>query len=173
MPTWFITGFSNFMVFTHIVPYATDTGVTAMQAASLISVMGFVAIPAGILLGRLSDKMGRKIPLCAVYFLRAGALVGLIQADELWMFTLFAVLFGVAYGGNLVMIPKLTASIFGVRSMGSVYGGISVSDGIGFAIGPILAGYIFDVSGTYNLSFWMVSGGMFMAVLFTVMLKER
>jgi len=86
---------------------------------------------------------------------------------------LFAALFGLSYGGNIVLIPKLTAHIFGLASMGAIFGALSVADGLGFGTGPLLAGYIFDVTGSYDISFLLVTGGMAVAIAATWVLKEE
>ena len=96
-----------------------------------------------------------------------------MKTDATWMFYLFAALFGIPYGGSIVLIPKLTSSIFGVKSMGAIFGGLSVADGFGFATGPLLAGYIFDITGSYDISFLIVTIGLAAAFLLTLMLKER
>ena len=84
----------------------------------------------------------------------------------------FAALFGISYGGNIVLIPKLTANIFGLRSMGAIFGGLSVADGLGFGTGPLLAGYVFDATGSYDISFLIVGAGMMAAAVLTFILKE-
>ena len=71
------------------------------------------------------------------------------------------------------MIPRLTASIFGVKYMGAIYGSLSVADGIGFAIGPVLAGYLFDLSGSYNDAFLITAVGVFIAVALTFVLRNK
>jgi len=71
------------------------------------------------------------------------------------------------------MIPRLTASIFGVKYMGAIYGSLSVADGIGFAIGPVLAGYLFDISGSYNEAFLITAVGVFLAVSLTFALRNK
>ena len=106
---------------------------------------------------------GHRIPWWAVLFS--------VVATETSTLTFISIP-AVAYGGNLVLIPKLTARIFGLKSMGAIFGGLSVADGIGFATGALLAGYIFDVTGSYHASFLMVAGGMFIAVILAFMLKE-
>jgi MFS transporter, OFA family, oxalate/formate antiporter len=161
------------LAMTHVVPHAMDNGISAITAATLLTTLGFSSIFGRLTAGVISDRMGAKPVLFVGLTLQALMMVWISKADSLWMFFLFAAFFGVAYGGNLVMIPKLTASIFGSKSMGSVYSGISVGDGVGFTIGPVMAGYIFDVSGTYQLSFWLVAAGLLVGVLLTSQLKEQ
>ncbi len=96
----------------------------------------------------------------------------LVKAEATWMFFIFALLFGLSYGGNIVLIPKLASSIFGLNSMGAIFGALSVADGLGFGTGPLLAGYVFDITGSYNISFFIVAAGMALAVVATLALKE-
>ena len=161
------------LTLTHLVPYAQDTGLSAIAAAGLLSVIGTCSITGRISSGMISDRIGARPVLFVCMTLQGLMMLWLIRADVLWMFYLFSALFGVAYGGNLVLIPKMTSSIFGVKSMGAIFGGLSVADGMGFATGPLLAGYIFDVTGSYDISFAIVIGGMVVALLLTVILKER
>jgi len=161
------------LAMTHVVPHAMDTGISPVTAATLLTTVGFCSIFGRLTAGVVSDRIGAKPVLYVGLVLQGLMMLWISEADTLWMFFLFAILFGVAYGGNLVMVPKLTASIFGSQSMGSVYSGISVGDGVGFTIGPVLAGYIFDVSGTYRLSFWMTAAGLLLAVVLTILLSEK
>jgi len=57
--------------------------------------------------------------------------------------------------------------------MGAIYGGLSVADGIGFAIGPVLAGYLFDLSGSYNAAFLITAVGLLIAVALTFFLRNK
>jgi len=84
---WLVTGFCTFLVLTHIVPYATDANITTIQAATIMSLMGGIAIPSGILIGRISDNVGKIIPLITIFLLRAIALVG-AASHNWWKFDL-------------------------------------------------------------------------------------
>ena len=161
------------LTMTHIVPYAQDTGLGPITAASVLSTIGICSIIGRISSGVVSDRVGARMVMLVCITIEGIMMLWLIKANGPWMFYLFAAIFGISYGANIVMIPKLTSTIFGVKSMGAIYGGLSVADGIGFAIGPLLAGYIFDVTGSYDISFLMVTAGMFIAIILTFILKER
>jgi MFS family permease len=178
MPFWllfFIFLLSNVslgLAMTHIAPYAQDSGLSAVAAAGLLSAMGLCSIVGRLLSGGLSDRFGAK-PVLFIGLLLQGLLVlWLIVASTPWMFYGFAVVFSLSYAGNIVLVPRLSASIFGVGSMGAIFGGLSVADGLGFAVGPLLAGVVFDISGSYHLSFQIVAVGVFLAVGLLVRLKE-
>ncbi len=161
------------LIITHLVPYARDTGISPMNAASLLTIMGLSSIVGRLAAGFLSDRIGASRVIFFCLAVQGIMILALSRMNSLELFYLFALIFGVAYGGNLVMIPRLTASIFGVKSMGAIYGGLSVADGIGFAIGPVLAGFLFDLSGNYNNAFLVTAGGMLIAVAASIALRNR
>ena len=161
------------LIITHLVPFARDTGISPMSAASLLTTMGLCSIAGRLTAGFLSDRIGASRVLFCGLLLQGVMILWLSRMNSLGMFYFFAFLFGISYGGNLVMIPRLTASIFGVKYMGTIYGSLSVADGIGFAIGPVLAGYLFDLSGSYNDAFLITAGGVFIAVALTFVLRNR
>jgi predicted MFS family arabinose efflux permease len=161
------------LIITHLVPYARDTGISPMSAASLLAIMGLCSIAGRLTAGFLSDRVGANRVLFCGLFLQGVMILWLSRMNSLGMFYFFAFLFGIAYGGNLVMIPRLTASIFGVKYMGAIYGGLSVADGIGFAIGPVLAGYLFDLASSYNDAFLITAVGVFIAVALTFVLRNN
>ena len=161
------------LIITHLVPYARDTGISPMSAAGLLTTMGLCSIAGRLTAGFLSDRVGaNRVLFCGLFF-QGVMILWLSRMSSLGVFYFFAFLFGIAYGGNLVMIPRLTASIFGVKYMGAIYGSLSVADGIGFAIGPVLAGYFFDLSGSYNDAFLITAVGVFIAVALTFVLRNK
>jgi MFS transporter, OFA family, oxalate/formate antiporter len=161
------------LIITHLVPYARDIGITPMAAASLLTIMGLSSIIGRLTGGYFSDRIGASRVLFYCLSIQGIMILALSWMDSLGWFYLFALIFGAAYGANLVMIPRTTAAIFGVKSMGAIYGGLSVADGVGFAIGPVLAGFLFDLSGNYNDAFMITAIGMFIAVTATFILKKR
>ena len=73
------------------------------------------------------------------------------------MLYLFAAVFGFAYGGCVPQLPLIVGEIFELKSIGAIVGVQMFGVAIGGAIGPLLGGYVFDVTGTYNLAF-LISG---------------
>lgn len=161
------------LIMTHIVPYARDAGLSAMTAASLLSFMGVFSIIGRIASGTASDKIGARPVFAVCLGLQGGLLFWLIKVDSTWSFILFSMVFGFSYGGNIVLVPKLAAEIFGPTHIGSIFGGLSVADGLGFGFGPLLAGYLFDRTGSYDISFMIIAAGFGLAVLLMLILKDR
>lgn len=150
---WFLYSLCSFIVITHLVPHAIDLGVATMQAATILSIIGFATIPSRILIGMASDKFGRKPLAFFSALIMAAAMVWLIYSSSLWMFYVFAIVIGVAFGGITPSITAMVGDIFGVRNIGAIMGVLEVSWVLGAAAGPALAGYVFDTTGTYFLAF--------------------
>ena len=150
---WLLLSLDVHLVFVHVVPYAVDMGNSLMDAAVILSLIGGTTIPGRLLVGRVSDTIGRKAPAIACALLQVGALLWLMWAQELWMLYVFAIAFGFLWGGFGVLTTALIGDVFGMRSIGAIMGMMSAGWALGAASGPAIGGYIFDVSGTYFMAF--------------------
>ena len=104
-------------------------------------------------MGGAGDRIGNKLVLIICFILISIALIWLLAAKEVWMFYLFAAILGFGYGGIVALKPPVTAELFGLRSHGVLLGVTFFSDCMGGVIGPVLAGRIFDITGSYQLAF--------------------
>ncbi len=143
------------VIIIHIIPHVRDIGIYPTKAASIVSLIGAVSMAGRFFTGILIDRIGGKkaITLCFI-FLIAG-LLWLQIAKELWMFYLFALIYGLAHGGFFTAISPIVAEFFGIGAHGLLFGTVLFSGTIGGSIGPVLAGYIFDETAKYNLAFWL------------------
>jgi MFS family permease len=150
---WLLLSLDVHLVFVHVVSYAVDMGNSLMDAAIILALIGGTTIPGRLLVGRVSDTIGRKAPAIACAVLQVGALLWLMWAQELWKLYVFAIAFGFLWGGLGVLTTALIGDVFGMRSIGAIMGMMSAGWALGAASGPAIGGYIFDVSGTYFMAF--------------------
>ena len=87
------------VIITHIVPHAVDTGISAMVAASILSIICAISLIGRSLIGFVCDRIGTKLTLTAFLVIITVTLIWLLFAKETWMFYVFAVIFGFAPGG--------------------------------------------------------------------------
>jgi MFS family permease len=108
--------------------------------------------------------------LICLFFLLAG-LLWLQLAKTLWMFYVFAAFYGFAHGGFFALGSPLVAGLFGTRSHGLIFGISIFSSTIGGAMGPILAGHIFDVTKSYQIVFFILAALSIIGLILTASLK--
>ncbi len=149
----FCFGYCVHTVIAHIANHVTDLGISAAVAASVLAVVGGLSIVGRIVTGSITDRVGSKPPLIVNLSLMSGALLWLVAAGELWAFYLFAVIFGFAYGGLAAMESPIVAELFGLSSHGVIMGVASFGFTAGGALGPLVAGRIFDIFDDYQLAF--------------------
>ncbi|MFC1897906.1 MFS transporter [Chloroflexota bacterium] len=142
-------------IMVHIVPYAIDLGITAANAATILIVMAGVGIVARIIIGYVGDKIGYKPIYSIGFILIAVSLFWVTQATEMWMFYLFGAIFMLGSTGTGALQSPMVAQLFGMRSHGVIFGVTSLSWTIGAAVGPSLAGGIFDITDSYQLA-WLI-----------------
>ena len=150
--TWMVYGFFFHVSAVHTVPYATDLGMTAISAAGVMTIIGILGTAGRVGLGFGGDRFGNKITIfISVVLLTAGYLGIVISESRLALYT-FAVIYGCVSGFGILMAP-LVAEYYGTGSLGAVTGSILFANSIGAAIGPTMAGFIFDTTGSYRVAF--------------------
>ena len=147
------TGLCSYIVIVHIVPHAIDLGFTATTSASILATMNGVGIVGRLVLGSIADKIGNRFCYAIALILLSASLFLLIPSVELWSLYLIITVFGFAFAGSGSVVSPLTAALFGLSSHGIIYGIIVLSFTVGASIGPFLAGWIFDNTGSYQIAF--------------------
>jgi len=163
---WFLNSFCAYIVMAHVVRHAIDLGITSMQAALTLSIIGGSGVLGRLLMGRVSDSLGRKQAAVIGTLLMAGAMLWLTGSSSLWMLYLFAIIFGFSYGGLVPPITALIGDIFGMPHIGVILGVLEVGWASGAALGPVFAGYVFDITGNYDFAF---SAGMIAMLIATAL----
>jgi len=146
-------GFCAQTIIVHIIPYAADTGLPAITAASILSISAGSSIAGNLAIGFLSDRISGRLALNGCLIVLTLSLVWLLFTTEAWMFYIFAVVFGLARGGIIPLQTVVVAELFGLRHLGSFVGAFLLFATVGGVLGTPIAGLIFDVSGSYSLAF--------------------
>ncbi|MEM0989523.1 MAG: MFS transporter [Pseudomonadota bacterium] len=137
----------------HIVPHGTDLGMPLERAAWLLSVMAAASVLGRLMVGGFVDRIGgrRAYSLCFVPLI-ASLLALLVVSEPRFLFLTIA-LYGFAHGGFFTVVSPTVADYFGLKSHGALFGMVLFFGTIGGSVGPILAGRIFDVTGSYDTAF--------------------
>lgn len=144
------------VVLLHIVPHARDSGIPPVLAAGVLSTIGGVSMLGRFTSGLVIDHRGSKTVMNICFLLLLADLAWLQFADRLWMLYLFGIIYGLAHGGFFTAISPLVAEWFGIHFHGTLFGIVVCFGTLGGAAGPLLAGHLFDLSGSYQSTFWIL-----------------
>jgi MFS family permease len=169
---WGSYAFCTYLVFTHIVIHIIDNGISAKQAALVISLIGGAGTVGRIALGIASDRFGIKTTAISCSLLQAAAMLWLIWIHSIGMFYLFAIIYGFANGGFVPASTSLAGSLCRAVDIGKVFGLLDIGWGIGAALGPAAGGLIFDITNSYVISFLIAALIMFLAALFLDQIRQ-
>lgn len=168
---FFCFGYFTYSILVHIAPYSTDQGLSTVTAAFFVSVIGMASIIGKVLLGRLGDSIGNRniYSLCFVMVVVAIGSALLLPAHLIGYPFVAAV--GLAYGGCSASHSPLIATHFGLKAHGQIIGAANNGYTIGATIGPLVSGYLFDITGGYRLSFLLVAVAAGVGLLLSRFLK--
>ena len=168
LPFWlffimgFVTALGFYIVVVHIVAYASDLGIVDTDAALILTFVNIGVILSLLLVWYLVRIVSNRFALIIVFGLQAAALFSLMGAASFYGLAAIGLLYGIGFGGSNTVRLATIPEVFGTKSAGTIIGLASVAWSIGGIIGPVLAGYIFDVSHSYNIAF-LVGGLMMIA----------
>jgi MFS family permease len=127
-----------------------DRHFSQSDAAGVLSlVLGF-SIAGRLLMGWLADRFSKKYVMLLTYLLVAAGIPLLFFGTNRLLIFVSAAIFGVGLGGDYMIVPLMTAEIFGVEILGRLLGVIIVAGGIAEAAAPWAVGRLRDMTGTYN-----------------------
>ncbi len=169
--TEFAIFFCLFTIVVHIVPHARDLGLAPAYAAGVLSTIGGVSIVGRIVMGSANDRIGGKRALLICIIMLFCSFVWLQLASTAWMLFLFAVIYGFAHGGFFTVVSPMVAEWFGTGSHGMLFGIVLFCGTLGGSVGPLVAGRIFDVTGSYQMVFLILTG--LTVIGFALMMRLR
>ncbi|MDZ7619509.1 MAG: OFA family MFS transporter [Patescibacteria group bacterium] len=173
--------------------YACGAGAGLMIISKLAEIamvqagleMGFVLVAAlgvgngggRIITGILSDKIGRKATLLMCFVLQAVLILLLSQTTEgswlanAWVLSVVSALIGANFGANLALFPSMTKDYFGLAHFGMNYGLLFTAWGFGGFLLALLAGKVYDVTGSFNFAYYSSAALLVGAAIATILVK--
>ncbi len=170
---YFFTWLVIFVPFVHAPAYAQDLGLSRAMAASTLSAIGIGGMVGRLSSGVISDAFGRCPTLLLVCVLQAVGFVLFARAHGAVGLWSAALVFGFSYGGGVSVLPALCGDLFGRAHVASVVGAIFAIAGSPAAVGPYVAGWLYDTTGSYGGAFWLAAALNVMAGLLTGVLVWR
>ena len=181
---YFVCGVTTLIISTHYVPFAIDLGISPAVAAMAFGMMQGLNAVGVMVVGIHSDKFSRKNMLGTIYFIRFFAYVMLVTPSILssllgvgippsvgiWTFAYFA---GMSWIATPPLTSSLTADIYGTRNLGTLGGFTTFAHQIGGSLSVIVAGVLYDVTGTYVIPFALAGLTLLGATIASYSVKER
>ncbi len=165
---------AEMLAFVHQVAYATDQGIERLRADASLSLIGLGSIAGRYFFGWISDRIrDAKYSACGGFAAMALGIVVLMQFRTLYGLYGYALCFGFGYGSIATLMPYLLADRFGARVLGTAYGMLTFFVVAAGSLGPLLGGFIYDRTGSYDFAWKLCLALLAMISLVVITLKGR
>lgn len=171
--SYFVCGMTTAIIAAHYVPFAIDRGAGAEVAALAFGLMTGLNVVGVLVIGLISDIVGRKYLLGSIYALRGFGYAVLILAPDMIGIWGFAVIAGFSWIASAPLTSSLTADIYGTRNMGTLGGISTLSHQMGGALSIFMGGVLYDLFGTYNVPFAIAGSMLVFASLSAFSIREK
>jgi MFS family permease len=161
------------IIMVHLVNYATDLGIDPLIAATFISVMSIASIGGRFFIGVSAERVNIHNTLLLTRVLLIVSFIFILFTRQVWSFYLFAVLFGIPYGGEIPQIPLFISHYFGTKTLATLVGIGTFMLNVGGALGSWTAGKIFDTTHSYNGAFMAGLAASVVSLILIWILKGR
>ena len=145
---WGCAGHSVILVY--LVAMAEDEGVSKGLAAGAFVTMSVASTITRFAVPVIADRMGSKPAMAGCFFLQVAPIALLFFAQEAWQFYVFAVLFGIGFGGEMSAFPIINRQYYGSGPIGTTYGYQMMGAGVGMAFGALIGGGLRDWTGDFD-----------------------
>ncbi len=143
-----------FIPFAHVSASARDLGLTEARAVGLVGFIGVGSLVGRFAIGTLADRFGRSKTLTLALVSMAATYLLWLAADGYPALAVFALWFGLSYGGIVSLMPAICMDMFGARAVASIVGTLYSGAALGNLLGPVVAGAVFDQTGSYAPVMW-------------------
>jgi len=169
----FVCGSGDFLVTAHLVPMVTDFNISPSIAAQMLAWFGLLSMGGILIAGPVSDRIGNKIPIALSFALRLVLFVLIISRQDLYTFYIFAVMFGFTFLITAPLTTTLVGKLYGFSHIGLISGFITMVHHMGGGLWAYIGGWSFDISGSYKWSFIASAVMACIALICTLMIREK
>ena len=138
------------IILVYLVAMAEDEGVSKGLAAGAFVTMSVTSTITRFAVPVIADRMGSKPAMAGCFFLQVAPICLLFFAQDTWHFYLFAVLFGIGFGGEMSAFPIINRQYYGSGPIGTTYGYQMMGAGVGMAAGALTGGQLRDITGNFD-----------------------
>ena len=145
-----VCGFTMAFANTHFLAYADDMGMHTSMASASVAVTAVFSVIGTIALGIAADRNRRPPILALTYALRGLAFFLLFALPTGPLVYIYAVVLGISWSATTPLTAAIAADIYGRANLGLIFGTMYTTMNLGFGIGAVLDGVIFDATGDYQ-----------------------
>ena len=159
------------IVMWHVVFFATVQGVPLVAAAMIVTIYTASSVGSRFITPILAERFGSKGVMALAYLIQGVTVALLFWTHEAWQFYLFAVLFGIGFGGEMSAFLVINRQYYGMGPVRTIFGFQHLGSGLGMALGGLLGALIYDTFESYDIA-WIISIAASLAGVVCILLLE-
>ncbi|RJR39661.1 MAG: MFS transporter [Desulfobacteraceae bacterium] len=169
----FICGGGDYFSTTHLIPMATDLGISPLTAGNMLGLYGLMSLAGLLVAGPAADRIGNKTPIILTFAMRFAMYIMIINYKSVASLYVFALVFGFTHVVTAPLIPMLMVKLYGGTHLGVLTGFVNTLHFLGGGLWAYGAGVIFDRSGNYQTAFWISAVAAIVAIACSSFIAER
>lgn len=141
-------------------------------AGTILVMQTAIAFVAQLSGGFIGDRVEKRLAVAVLVLVQASGLAVLAIAGNYWMAVLFAVLWGIGFGGRTPMLHAMRGDYFGRKHFGTILGMSAFPMALGMTVSPFIVGWFFDRQQTYETVLFVLAGAAVMASM-TILIAKK
>ena len=155
----------------HMIPHMTDKGISDGYAVGSVALLSLCAGAGSLITGFLSERITARRTLVGILVLMSLGFIGLLQVNSAWQAIVWAIYYGLSFGGMFILQQVIFADFYGRDNVGAIRGIVWPVQMVFNATGPFIASVAFDVLGSYTLIFLIFAGLVMIASVLILLAK--
>lgn len=155
-----------------LIPFLQERGMSLAQAAVVLSIMALLGAPGRVIFGWLGDIFPKRYVMAGCFIFQTIGLVMFTHIPGTLGIVLFLILYAPTYAGVLPLIPAIQGEYFGRQWFGTIRGMMTPITLISGVVGPVFAGTVFDLTGSYKFAFTVFAFSLIVALLLILTAKR-
>ncbi len=155
----------------HQVPFLIDIGIDPQMAATVLGMTAITSIMGRLGFGWLADRIPKRYVMASTIGLASLGAFILANVTAWWQLILFVLVYGVGWGGGATLMTVVRAEYFGRKAFGTISGMMDFVQMFGLVLGPVFAGFVYDLTKSYYVAFMIFTISGLLASAMMVFLK--
>jgi MFS family permease len=156
----------------HLIPKLKDMGMSLSAGGLVVLAYTATAMPSQLIAGAIADKLPKPPVLFGFLSLQASGIMVLAFTEDVWMAYLFAVLYGIGFGGRIPLLTAIRGEYFGRKAFATIMGLSQMPNNIAMMFAPLFAAYMFDTQGSYMVPFFIFSILNFLGAILVLWVRK-